>query len=372
MNLKNGWKTMKNKTNILNENIDRISNLMGLEKIILEQANPYRMGYETIEYLVKNADDVPGVLNKFFRLTDSEADDIIKSINRTGKNNIADDVLETLVRKSRNDMDSLVRLLKSGGYLSEVRPIEQAIFSAFEKKSTIPAQMRMDYLAKYDEIIDSFEWLSDDIATAMKKQFREEVNDRFSKKFYAQLTAKEQRILANSLTSGWGRNSRRIRRLLRDQKKSIEQLQGEIEDLAAGYERSVLTNGPSSQKTKAYVTAVDEKLNAIESLQDGAADSVWNAIQEGLPQRMKDSMNEIGKKYPESQKLRAMREASSEDETLLKNTTEVIENLFPVRKFWKRVDVGDGTTTLRPQSPIKPLSGKKYFNLANNWSSKNI
>ena len=149
----------------------------------------------------------------------------------------------------------------------------------------------MDYLAKYDEIIDSFEWLADDIAIVMKKQFREEVNDRFSKKFYAQLTAKEQRVLAKSLRRGWRRNSRRIRRLLRDQKKSIEQLQGEIEDLAAGYQRSVLTNGPSSQKTKAYVTAVDEKLNAIESLQDGAADKVWNEIQEGLPQIMKNSMD---------------------------------------------------------------------------------
>lgn len=163
--------------NTLNEDIKRIHEIMGL-KVITEQTIPRPL----IKSVLKNSDDEVYALTKLFNLTDSEIDNVLRQIDRVGVDNLSDDVLELLARQTIDNVDDLVRFLKTGKYLgSSFDEIGAKIINRLDELDEITPELRDNAVALYRKKLDELGYLdgADEIKEKLVRDFKSEFDGNF-------------------------------------------------------------------------------------------------------------------------------------------------------------------------------------------------
>ena len=166
---------------VLNE-INDIRKMMGIKpkQLISEQVLSPVL---TKKLLGSSAiDDIESVLSKFFNLADDEISNVANRIRRSGADNIEDDVIELLVRQSKDDIGAVAKLLRAGGYLPEIESITQRIYSKVDEMAEVTAEQRDTLLLMFEDSLEQLGYISEDLKNALVREFREDLQLKVSSK----------------------------------------------------------------------------------------------------------------------------------------------------------------------------------------------
>jgi hypothetical protein len=166
---------------VLNE-INDIKRMMGIKpkQLISEQLLPPVL---TKKILYSAGDEIEPVLGKFFNLADDEISDIANRIRRSGADNIEDDVIELLVRRSKDDISAVAKLLRVGGYLPEIETITQKIYSKVDEMAEVTAEQRDTLVLIFEDSLEQLGYISDGLKDALVREFRSDLQLKISPKF---------------------------------------------------------------------------------------------------------------------------------------------------------------------------------------------
>lgn len=259
---------MENK--LLNE-IRRIGNLMGNENILSEQ----RIIPQILKKIFSDIDD--DVARRVMRTTDDTYDDIIRKL-RAGET-LSDDAVELLLKVI--DYDLLAKNLINTDELGDIlKPNIEKIINAINENPS-----KYDELtSKLDDIVEEFGGVNNfptDLTDAIKKNVRSKIDDGVS----------SARQYAGSKLAEFGasvlrklpfvpRNLKTIVTILAEQRKGIQVLKKEIDDLF----NNVITDTDSLKNLK---RTIEDKLVTIERIADNGAKKTLDEIEAGYKQLKK-------------------------------------------------------------------------------------
>ena len=166
---------------VLNE-INDIRKMMGIkpEQLISEQLLSPVLTKKILGS--GGIDEIESVLSKFFNLADDEIGNVANRIRRSGTDNIEDDVIELLVRRSKDDMGAVAKLLRAGGYLPEVETLSKRILQKVDEMSEVTAEQRDTLILAFEDSIDQLGFISDELRDELVKDFTEEIQLKVSSK----------------------------------------------------------------------------------------------------------------------------------------------------------------------------------------------
>lgn len=171
-----------NTKKIIQEEVIRIQEIMGLSSSLLnEQAN--LIPKPLIRNMLKMSDDAVDVITKFFNLTDNQIDNVVRQIDDVGVDNLSDDVLEGLSKSSKDNVDDLVRVLKSNKLLgSNFDEIASRIFQRVDDIDVVTMEQRDKVIKLYSDKLDGLSFLdgADEIKQKLVRDFKSEFDSRYS------------------------------------------------------------------------------------------------------------------------------------------------------------------------------------------------
>ena len=169
----------------LNETIMRIKEVMGLPNSLLSE-NP--IPRPLIKGILKNmdmADDPTRILTKLFNLTDDQVDNVLRQVDDVGIDNLSDDLLELLSKQSLDNVDDVVKLLKSGKLLGlEFDNLASKIIEHVDSFDEITPKLKNGAYKLYRTTLDEIPYLkgSDNIKDKLMRDFQSEFDEKFADK----------------------------------------------------------------------------------------------------------------------------------------------------------------------------------------------
>jgi hypothetical protein len=190
-----------NTKKIIQEEVIRIQEIMGLSSSLLnEQVN--LVPKPLIKNMLKLSDDAVDVITKFFNLTDNQIDNVVRQIDDVGVDKLSDEVLEVLSKYSKDNVDDLVRVLKSKKLLgSNFDEIASRIFQRVDDIDVITMEQRDKVIKLYSDKLDRLSFLdgADEIKQKLVRDFQTEFDAKFSKRMVREAGKSIDSILDNIL-----------------------------------------------------------------------------------------------------------------------------------------------------------------------------
>jgi hypothetical protein len=251
---------------VINE-IRRINDIMSGKIVLSEQ----RIVPEILKRIFNVVDD--DVARRVVRATDDTYDDIIRKL-RAGES-LSDDAMELLLKVIENDL--LAKSLVDQKLLGDKLNVNiNKIIETLKKDAS-----RYDELtSKMDDVIDFYgdsQEFPEELIDAIKKDVRSKIDDGVGSASRAGSKIAELGASVFRKIPFVSRNLKTIVTILAEQRKGIQVLKKEIDDLF-----NVVITGEDSLKN--LKRTIEDKLATIERISDNSAKKVLDEIDEGYKQ----------------------------------------------------------------------------------------
>ena len=175
------------KKELIREELLRIQEIMGIKQSFVNEAvSPVFMSKALVKQILKNSENLPETLRKIFNATDQQVDLITSRIDDVGGvENLTDDLLEGLAKKTIDNVDDLVKLLKAGNFFgSDFKLISKGIFDKIDTFVEISPNTRIKVIEYYKKSLDDLPFLenADEIKGKLVRDFQSEFDEKFAER----------------------------------------------------------------------------------------------------------------------------------------------------------------------------------------------
>jgi DNA-binding ferritin-like protein len=175
------------KKELIREELLRIQEIMGIKQSFVNEAvSPVFMSKALVKQILKNSKNLPETLRKIFNATDQQVDLITSRIDDVGGvENLTDDLLEGLAKKTIDNVDDLVKLLKAGNFFgSDFNLISKGIFDKIDTLVEISPNTRIKVIDYYKKSLDDLPFLenADEIKGKLVRDFQSEFDEKFAER----------------------------------------------------------------------------------------------------------------------------------------------------------------------------------------------